>query len=67
MAHTVKVTWHPDAVREAVQRVSAITTAQHSPEAYRTPTGALLWIDLACLVDVARAVLADRGEDGDSS
>lgn len=63
----LKVTWHPNAVRQAVDHAVDITQAAESPDAvYRLPGGHLTWMDLACLVDAGRAALTMAAEDGDS-
>lgn len=55
-SRTLKVTWHPNAISGAVERATAITRSVD-------PDGAcqVSWMDLACLVDMGRAFVADQG------
>jgi hypothetical protein len=52
VAETHKVTWHPKAIRRAVERVSAAVMSKDTDLD-------VSWMDLACLVDAGRAVLDD--------
>lgn len=64
---TLPVTWHPNAIRRAREHLAAITAASTDPDqVYRLPGGAITWQDLACLVDVATAVLDDEGGTTDA-
>lgn len=57
---TLRVTWHPNAVRRAIDNASAITKAtRDADEVYDLRGGHLSFMDLACLVDAARAALGD--------
>lgn len=59
-SRTLKVTWHPDAVRRAISHAKAITNADPNPDAiYHLPGGPLSWMDLAALLDASRAALGD--------
>jgi hypothetical protein len=56
----VTVTWHPDAVRRAINHAKAITSAAQDPDAvYQLPGGRLSWMDLSALADASRAALGD--------
>lgn len=59
VARRVTVTWHPDAVRQAVDHATAITRAGSPDDIYRFPGGHLSWMDVAALVDASRAALGD--------
>jgi len=54
------VTWHPDAVRRAIDHAAAITSAAGVDDVYRFPGGCLSFMDLAALVDASRAALGDN-------
>lgn len=59
-SRTLTVTWAPAAVERAVERVAAVTAeCANGPDG---PAGPVAWMDLACLVDVARAVLNEDHE-----
>lgn len=55
-SRTLKVTWHPNAVSGAVERAAELTSTSD-------PDGVcqVHWMDLACLLDLARAALAEPG------
>jgi hypothetical protein len=55
VAETHKVTWHPKAIRRAVERVSAAVMSKDTDLD-------VSWMDLACLVDAGRAVLDDADQ-----
>lgn len=59
MPRRLTVTWHPDAVREAINHAVAITKAAGPDDMYRFPGGHLSYMDLAALVDASRAALGD--------
>lgn len=57
---TLRVTWHPNAVRRAIDNASSITkAARDADEVYDLRGGHLSFMDLACLIDAARAALGD--------
>jgi multidrug efflux pump subunit AcrA (membrane-fusion protein) len=56
-SRTLTVMWAPAAVEGAVERALALTVGHGDPDGM---VGPIAWMDLACLVDAARAVL--RGE-----
>lgn len=62
------VTWHPDAVTGAVERVSEVVRTAINPDATYSDGhgGQVAWNDLACLIDLARTFLAteDVTENG---
>lgn len=60
---TLRVTWHPDAVRAAVDRAAAVVAKGDAGPYDPVPGGVLALTDLACLVDAGRAALGT--EDGD--
>jgi hypothetical protein len=73
--HTIRLTWHPDAVRIAEQHARAFAQALADPRPQRAVhvagggDGALLlaeqlltWRDLACLADVAAVAVGDPTE-----
>jgi hypothetical protein len=57
---TLTVTWHPDAVAGAVERVGETVRTAADPEATYADGrgGQVAWNDLACLIDLARTFLA---------
>jgi hypothetical protein len=56
----LKVTWHPDAPRRAVENAAAVVTHGSPDDVYELAGGRLTWTDLACLVDMGRALLAEH-------
>jgi hypothetical protein len=64
VAETHKVMWHPNAIRRAVERVSAAVMSKDAdPDAwYQVGGKRVSWMDLACLVDAGRAVLDDTDQ-----
>jgi hypothetical protein len=66
---TLKVTWHPNAVRGAIERAAAVTTAAgvDTEDVYEFRGGRLSWMDLACLLDAARALSALGGGGPDAA
>ena len=56
---TLTVLWHPNAVRTAATRLSAIVASDgfNPDDVYRVAGMPILGQDLMCLVDVARAAL----------
>lgn len=56
-SRTLKVTWHPNAVSGAVERAAELTSTSDPDGVCQVP-----WMDLACLLDLARAALAEPGE-----
>lgn len=60
-SRTLTVEWHPDAVRRAIDRALSITRAARDADAvWEFPGGQLSYMDLACLIDAARAALGDN-------
>lgn len=57
------VQWATTAIREAVERVGVVLKSGDLDAAFRVNDLPLRWMDLACLVDAARAVLREDGED----
>lgn len=55
------VSWHEDAIRTAVDHAAAIVGADGSDpdDVYRVNGQPIRWMDLACLVDAGRAILAE--------
>lgn len=60
MARRLTVTWHPDAVRRAIDHATAVTSTGRPDDVYELlPGGWLSWMDLGALVDASRAALGD--------
>lgn len=59
MARRLTVTWHPDAVRRAIDHATTITSAGKPDDVYEFPGGRLSWMDIGALVDASRAALGD--------
>jgi hypothetical protein len=57
---TLTVTWHPDAIRRAVDHALAVLKGDPDAEAFRIGSGHLTAMDLACLIDAGRAFLDDE-------
>lgn len=55
----VTVTWHPDAVRQAVDNAAVVISAGDPDDVYEFFGGRLSWMDLSALVDASRAALGD--------
>ncbi len=54
MSRIITVSWHEDAIRQAMENVGAITRATDPDEPCRVS-----WMDLACLHDLGRHALAE--------
>jgi hypothetical protein len=60
---TLTVNWHPDAISRAVEHGIAVTqTVDPDPIVYASPAAELTWMDLACLVDIARTWIRSEQE-----
>lgn len=56
MTKTLTVTWHENAIKRALESVSAIVRGEKvdADSVWRVGDGVLSWMDLACLVDLGR-------------
>jgi hypothetical protein len=54
-SRTLTVCWHENAIRGAVDRAAEITTTTEADEPCT-----ITWMDLACLVDIARSWIREQ-------